>query len=69
MNTRPSSSYCDDGNTLSNDGCTSNCQVDIGFRCTGGTSTSKDVCREICGDGIRIGTTGCDDGNTFSKDG
>jgi cysteine-rich repeat protein len=35
---------CDDGNTLANDGCSSSCQVDVGYTCSGGTKTSPDTC-------------------------
>jgi len=69
MNSRPSPTYCDDGNTVSNDGCSSSCSIEHGYVCSGATSTTKDICREVCGDGIRIGLFGCDDGNTLSRDG
>ena len=69
MNTRPNSFYCDDGNTISGDGCSSTCSIEKGYRCIGATSSTKDTCSELCGDGIRIGSTGCDDGNTANKDG
>lgn len=35
---------CDDGNTINGDGCSSSCQVEAGFVCTGGSPTSKDSC-------------------------
>ena len=69
MNTRPSITYCDDGNLNSDDGCSATCSVEKGYRCSGATQFSKDTCTEICGYRIRIGSTGCDDGNTLSKDG
>ena len=69
MNTRPNSFYCDDGNTISGDGCSSTCSIEKGYKCIGATSSTKDTCSELCGDGIRIGSTGCDDGNTANKDG
>jgi len=69
MNTRPSSSYCDDGGLVNGDGCSSTCQVETGFKCSGGTSSSKDTCTEICGDGLKMGKLPCDDGNSVSKDG
>lgn len=34
--------YCDDGNTLNGDGCSSTCKVEAGWTCSGGTPTSKD---------------------------
>ena len=44
---------CDDGNTVSGDGCSSTCTVEVA----------------VCGNGIRQGAEGCDDGNTVSWDG
>ena len=35
---------CDDGNTISGDGCSSTCQVEAGWSCSGGSPTSKDIC-------------------------
>lgn len=35
---------CDDGNSVSGDGCSSTCQLEAGWTCTGGSPTSKDVC-------------------------
>lgn len=68
MTPRPNIYYCDDANLISGDGCDSNCEIESGWKCSGGTTSSKDVCIEICGDGIRI-KQACDDGNTVSKDG
>ncbi len=56
---------CDDANTLSNDGCSSLCKVELGFACTGGGPNSSDICLEICGDGINLGHYQCDDGNNI----
>lgn len=56
---------CDDGNTVSGDGCSSSCGVEPGFICSG----SPSVCTTICGDGIKAGAESCDDGNSFSGDG
>ena len=63
--------YWDDGNTSSNDGCNSTWSVETGWTWTGGSSTSKDTCSEICGDSKRFNTlsTICDDGNTANNDG
>ena len=65
------SSYCDDSNTISNDGCSSTWAIESGWIWTGGSLISKDTCVEICGDGVRYNTlsTYCDDGNTVSGDG
>ena len=38
---------CDDGNTVSGDGCSSECQIEQGYICTGGSSTSADKCWDI----------------------
>ena len=35
---------CDDGNLKDGDGCSKTCQVEEGFVCSGGTSTSPDLC-------------------------
>ena len=63
--------YCDDGNLSSGDGCSSSWVKESGWICSGGTSTSKDICTEIWGDGIRFNSlaTYCDDGNTVNGDG
>lgn len=54
--------------------CSSGCQVESGYNCTGGSSTSKDICSDLCGDGVfitnaRPSASYCDDGNTDSNDG
>jgi cysteine-rich repeat protein len=56
---------CDDGNTLSGDGCSGDCkQIEPGYHCVPGWP-----CSPICGDGvIKAGET-CDDGNTRQGDG
>ena len=35
---------CDDGNSIDGDGCSSSCSVEIGFNCSGGSTTSASVC-------------------------
>ncbi|CAI2376582.1 unnamed protein product [Moneuplotes crassus] len=35
---------CDDGNTKNDDGCSSTCQVESSWVCTGGSTTTKDEC-------------------------
>ena len=62
---------CDDGNTISRDGCSSTWTVESGYACIGGSSTSKDTWTEIWGDGIRFNSnlTYWDDGNTINRDG
>lgn len=59
---------CDDGNTVSGDGCTSNCrQLEPGFSC----SVPGVPCLKVavCGDGIVAASEQCDDGNRVSGDG
>jgi cysteine-rich repeat protein len=60
---------CDDNNVISGDGCSAGCKVELGFKCVGGSPTTKDVCTEICGDGMPRGVLGCDDGNLVNGDG
>ncbi len=57
---------CDDGNTKGNDGCSTSCAIDPGYRCaTPGAACSP----AICGNGVREGTEACDDGNQNPFDG
>ena len=65
------STYCDDQNLVDGDGCSSTCQVESGYTCTGGNTVSRDICTETCGDGIRFNTQSnyCDDQNVASNDG
>ena len=51
---------CDDSGTIPNDGCSSICVVETGWKCFGEPS----VCEEICGDGNIVGDEVCDDNNT-----
>lgn len=55
---------CDDGNTISNDGC-SGCRIERGWNYSGAPSQ----CMTTCGDGIVAGVEMCDDGNTTVGDG
>jgi cysteine-rich repeat protein len=38
---------CDDGNKIDKDGCSSNCRVERGYKCRGGSATQKDLCQKI----------------------
>jgi fibro-slime domain-containing protein len=59
---------CDDGNTVSGDGCTSLCQLEPNFVCpTPGGQPCVSTVR--CGDGKIAGSETCDDGNAVSGDG
>ena len=66
---KKSSEICDDGNTVNGDGCSHNCQIEIGFTCSGGSQYTKDTCYEICGDARRVGIEQCDDDNIYGGDG
>jgi fibro-slime domain-containing protein len=59
---------CDDGNRVSNDGCSSDCLgIEAGFAC----SPPGMPCRKIarCGDGVVAVSETCDDGNLQDGDG
>lgn len=58
---------CDDFNTTSGDGCTSNCVIEPGFLCFGQPSVCVSI--NVCGDGIVGPGEECDDGNLISGDG
>ena len=49
-------SACEDGNTVDGDGCSSECSVESGYLCKGGSESSIDICAVICGDGRRMGS-------------
>lgn len=38
---------CDDGNRRNGDGCSSDCTVEKGYLCSGGSEISTDVCQKI----------------------
>ena len=48
------STFWDDGNKISGDGCNSTCDIESGWTWSGGSQTSKDICLEIWGDCIRF---------------
>lgn len=56
---------CDDGGTMSGNGCSATCTVEAGYECTGMPS----VCTVSCGDGNIDPGEGCDDGGTMSGNG
>ncbi|WP_434383384.1 DUF4215 domain-containing protein [Melittangium boletus] len=59
---------CDDGNTVSGDGCSANCsQVERGYVCEMPGKACAPT--NICGNGKVEGTEQCDDRNTESGDG
>ena len=58
---------CDDGNTIGNDGCSADCQIESGFAC--GDPGTSCLANHTCGNGIVEPTEGCDDHNTQGGDG
>lgn len=56
---------CDDGNTESGDGCSSDCVMEHGFTCEGEPS----ACVSHCGDGLKASDEACDDTNDRDGDG
>jgi cysteine-rich repeat protein len=56
---------CDDGGSVSGDGCSATCVVEPNFACNG----SPSVCVPACGSGTLESNEECDDGNTMSGDG
>jgi fibro-slime domain-containing protein len=65
---RTSDEACDDGNTVSGDGCSGDClTVEPGYSCTPVGQPCHRVAR--CGDGVVVPPELCDDGNTTAGDG
>ena len=62
INVKSSLGYCDDGNKVNGDGCSSNWAEESGFTWGGGSSTHKDVWVEKWGDGKNYGNYECDNG-------
>ena len=58
---------CDDGNTISGDGCSRLCQLEDNCLCV--APGQPCLCRFTCGNGILTSDETCDDGNTVSGDG
>lgn len=56
---------CDDAAILSGNGCSSTCQIETGWSCSGEPS----MCAPICGDSLVTGPEHCDDGDVMSGDG
>ncbi len=59
---------CDDGNKISGDGCSSNCNIESGFSCSG-TPSACSVPVSLCGNGVINSGEACDDGNTTNGNG
>ena len=63
---RSADEVCDDGNTVSGDGCSGDCKtVEPGWRCR----MPGNPCTPVCGDGLLVGGETCDDGNTTGGEG
>ena len=58
-------SSASDGNSNDGDGCSSTCEIEPHYGCTG----SPSVCTPTCGDGFVLAPEGCDDGNNTNGDG
>lgn len=76
------SEECDDGNTVSGDGCSATCTVEAGFDCSEAVAgiivlppdpsippVPSQCLAAICGDSIESTGETCDDGNSVSGDG
>jgi fibro-slime domain-containing protein len=61
------SEQCDDGNTASNDGCSTTCQLEANYVCP--NPGQPCVSTVTCGDGVVGGDEQCDDKNTVANDG
>jgi cysteine-rich repeat protein len=59
---------CDDGNGNPGDGCSSTCNLEVGWNCTT-PAAGRSTCTPNCGDGMVVGGEVCDDGNTTAGDG
>jgi cysteine-rich repeat protein len=57
---------CDDGNAVDGDGCSSTCQIEMGYECG---ETLPSVCGLICSNGRLDEGEACDDGNVLGADG
>jgi cysteine-rich repeat protein len=58
---------CDDGNTVSGDGCSRACQIEANYECP--EDGKPCINRAVCGNGILTSDEICDDGNKDSGDG
>lgn len=64
---------CDDGNSVSGDGCDSACKIELGYLCVDEGMPCKKIDQDTetknCGNGTLDGGETCDDGNDKSGDG
>jgi hypothetical protein len=49
---------CDDGNNINDDGCSSLCQIESGYTCSGGSPNSRDVCTQYLPPQLALNLTG-----------
>ena len=49
---------CDDGNTISGDGCSSNCSIEAGWTCSGGSPNTPDRCTYLTPVAVTLNSTG-----------
>ncbi len=61
------SEQCDDGNTVSGDGCSRICQIEANWNCPNPGQPCQYL--GVCGNGVLTTNKACDDGNTVSGDG
>jgi cysteine-rich repeat protein len=47
-------SECDDGNNIDGDGCSKDCNLEVGFSCYGGSPKTKDTCTSVLPSSISI---------------
>ena len=64
--TKAGAEQCDDGNVLSNDGCSSTCKIEKNFKCP---TPGSPCVAAVCGNGVVEGIEQCDDGNNRPYDG
>jgi fibro-slime domain-containing protein len=65
-NVKEGDETCEDGNTLSGDGCDATCHVEPGWKCP---VLGASCIPAGCGDAIAVGDEECDDGNSKAGDG
>ena len=49
---------CDDGNNIDGDGCSSDCKIEGGYHCVGGSPNSKDTCSQFLPSALSISQSG-----------
>jgi len=49
---------CDDGNNVNGDGCSADCNVEVGYTCVGGSPNSKDTCTKTLPRALSFTSTG-----------